>query len=192
MLSAVEVDYDPTQTYSLQNLLVYKLLDSDNADIVNEVCQGAERESNLKHSIDHLQQKWEKKIFMLQQKPISEIQFAFPTKKSTDVSVSSTDGEKVTKFDVSSPEPTDISDASNYIVKVINVQEILQDIEEDIIQLQVYCGFTHATGSVKQQLEHWSNMLKQLRGLVELLSSSQTMVGIFYYAIIICLLTVSF
>ena len=178
MLSAIEVNYDPTQSYTLNNLLENKLLDSENVNLVNEVCHGAERESGLKTSVHSLQEKWEHKLFTFQQIPFDEYCFAFPIDKPLDVSITSTEGEKITKFDLQ-PEETDEANSGSYIFKIVNIQEILQDIEKDIVQLEVYRGFPHATGNLKQQLEHWSTVLKQLRELVELLHNSQTMVCLY-------------
>ena len=162
------MEYQPTQSYTLHDFILFKLLDPSNSELVSEVCQGAEREATLKNSVEHLQQKWEQYMFNLQQKNSELYAFAFRTVGNCPLP-----GEKVTKFVFSSNSPQPGKGPVRHILTVTNTQEVLQDLENDVTWLQVLRGSAHALGNLKVQLEYWNTVLKQLQELVMLLAECQ-------------------
>lgn len=162
------MEYQATQSYTLHDFILFKLLDSSNSELVIEVCQGAEREATLKNSVEHLQQKWEQYMLNLQQKNSEPYAFAFQTMANCPLP-----GEKVTKFVFSSNSPQPGKGSINHILTVTNTQEVLQDLENDVTWLQILRGSAHAMGNLKVQLEYWNTVLKQLQELVILLTECQ-------------------
>ncbi|XP_011407347.2 PREDICTED: uncharacterized protein LOC105314715 [Amphimedon queenslandica] len=176
LLAAVEVQYNSSTLYTLQDLLLYKLLSPENRPLLNEVCQSAEREAALKNSVETLQKKWEGRKFVLDKESYEKYSFAFPlSSPSPDILTETRESLRVTKFALSSPsmESSVVSASGPSITRLVDAREVLQELEEDLTLVQVYCGSPHCVGGLKGQLEYWSSALRQLMELVELVESCQ-------------------
>ena len=147
---------------------------------MNEVCQSAEREASLKNSVETLQKKWENRKFVLDKENYDKYSFAFPlSSPSPDILTEKRENLRVTKFALSSPsmDSTAGSVSGPSITRLVDTREVLQELEQDMTLVQVYCGSPHCVGGLKGQLEYWGSALKQLMELVELLESCQNKVN---------------
>ena len=169
MLASVEEEYQSSHQYTLQDFFLFRLFDKSHIELITEVCEGAEREAKLKHSLQNLQNRWEKQMLTLQQKTPEPYSFAFPNTSHSPV------GEKTTKFFLSSTQQPGFCPVA-HVISAGNTQELLISLEEDITQLQVLRGLARAS-TVKLQVEYWSTVLSQLQEIVSLLNKCQEKVS---------------
>ena len=169
LFAAVEEDYNPDHAYTLNDLILYSLLDPCHTDLIKEVCQTAERESKLKSSLHHLQKRWEKLMLTLQQKPLFSYTFVFP-KSSSPLS----GNEKTTKFLFSSSQQQlqDGPGQRSHLVAAGNTKEVLVMLEEDLTELQILMGVARAE-TVRNHIHYWNTMLVQLHEIMQLLDTCQ-------------------
>lgn len=167
----MDEEYQPSHTYTLHDLHLYKLLDETYEDLVTKVCQTAERQATLRHSVEYIQRRWETEMFILQQRPSEPFSFAFAETTISPVE------ERTTKFRITPPQHLlDLGDGANAIVSVENAQELLVKLEDDITRLQMLESSAYAS-SFKHQMEHWNKLLRQIQEMVALVDKCQNKVN---------------
>ena len=166
----MDEEYQPSHSYTLNDLYLFKLLDETYVDLVNEVWQTAERQASLRHTIEHIQQRWEREMFVLQQQSSEPYSFAFAEAAASPAE------ERTTKFRITPPQHMlDVGDGVNVIVSVENAHELLVRLEEDVTLLQMLKSSAYAS-TFRHQMEHWSKLLRQVQEMVHLINKCQDQV----------------
>lgn len=141
-----------------------------NSEIINEICNNAEKESKLSKSVQELRSKWEANVLLLERCPSQAYQFALVDPNSF-LRVKK-EGQKTARFALS---PSSQLAADQECVQLItNADEFCVELEEDITSLQVFLGSVSSGSGISSTIKKWLVMLRQIMEITGLMSTGQT------------------